>query len=556
MNAHIPTMSMAIVLVGIVLSLSVGLVADRAQRDGMLYWSAGLVMHTAAYVFFNQRAQIGDFASIILANVCLSCSLAAFSEGIYEFYRHPPPRSLIWAPVLVVLLALVVLMDSLAGRIVVSSAIYFSQALLAVSLVWQKRGQTAGRGKYFLASGLAIVMTMVALRAIGAMRGAGAAMTSLTESNPIQTMTLAAALVCLILLSLGFVLMSKERADELNRVLASRDELTGLANRRRLNETLASEWARATRSDQPLALVLLDIDLFKNYNDAYGHQAGDECLKRVAQCLESGAQRAGDLAARYGGEEFLLILPDTDALAARGVAEAVRRAVEAMDLPHKVAASGRVTVSIGVAALTGACYPDAESLLRAADEALYRAKNDGRNQVQLAEQALQHARADEAVTLKLVQLVWRGDYESGNKVIDEQHRKLFSQSNKLLGAVLGGQPTQEVAALVDQFIADVLAHFQAEEAIIAAAGFADAPDHALQHRVLVDKALALAERYRAGALSVGELFEFLAYDVVARHILAADRAYFSCLASRADAPRRDREDAARQSAQAPRNPAA
>lgn len=228
---------------------------------------------------------------------------------------------------------------------------------------------------------------------------------------------------------------------------------------------------------------MIDIDQFKLYNDHYGHQAGDECLRRVAQNIQMNARRTGDLAARYGSEEFLLILPDADAVVAQRLAEGVRKSIESLDLPHVHSPTGRVTVSIGVAALSDGIYRDAESLLHAADDALYRAKDRGRNQVQVAFDSLRPKTPAESASVKLVQLIWRRNYESGNPVIDAQHQTLFSNANKLLSAVLGERPTQEVAALVDGFIADIELHFEEEEAIFTAAGYPGAAEHAALPRI-------------------------------------------------------------------------
>ena len=161
------------------------------------------------------------------------------------------------------------------------------------------------------------------------------------------------------------------------------DALTGLANRRHFDSVFAEEWARAQRSGQPLALLMLDVDFFKAYNDYYGHQAGDDCLRRIAHFLRGAARRAGDLVARYGGEEFVVVAADTDLAAALNLAEAMRATVAAAAIPHAVSslAGGTATVSIGVAVAVPR-YGDApEHLLSRADEALYRAKSRGRNQV-------------------------------------------------------------------------------------------------------------------------------------------------------------------------------
>jgi diguanylate cyclase (GGDEF)-like protein len=165
--------------------------------------------------------------------------------------------------------------------------------------------------------------------------------------------------------------------------ISTQDGLTGVANRRHFDESFALEWRRAARSHAPLSLLMIDIDFFKAFNDACGHQAGDDCLRRVAQELRHSLQRAGDVVARYGGEEFVVLLPDTDEEHARLLAEALRAKVEALGIAHPAAAGGEVvTISAGVAATTPERETSsAEALLRAADDALYAAKHAGRNRV-------------------------------------------------------------------------------------------------------------------------------------------------------------------------------
>src|SRR5690606_38632916 len=168
---------------------------------------------------------------------------------------------------------------------------------------------------------------------------------------------------------------------------AMEDELTRLANRRHLMRALHDEFARAARNRRPLALVLFDMDFFKQYNDLYGHAAGDECLRAVAEAIRGGQKRPADLAARYGGEEFCLLLPETDAAGAIQVAEQIRAALAEMALPHAGTPWRRVSLSGGVHVCTPtpAMVADngQESLIQAADKALYAAKAAGRDRVML-----------------------------------------------------------------------------------------------------------------------------------------------------------------------------
>lgn len=167
--------------------------------------------------------------------------------------------------------------------------------------------------------------------------------------------------------------------------LSATDGLTGIANRRRFDEVLASEWAHAGQTRQPLALALLDVDLFKSYNDHYGHQSGDDCLRMIAKVLGANARRSGDLVARYGGEEFALIAPAADEHSALAMAHAICEGLAALGHAHAPSPFGVVTASIGVAVMVPRDGDSHEALIQRADRALYQAKARGRNQVVLAE---------------------------------------------------------------------------------------------------------------------------------------------------------------------------
>jgi diguanylate cyclase (GGDEF)-like protein len=169
--------------------------------------------------------------------------------------------------------------------------------------------------------------------------------------------------------------------DEL-RAVAMKDGLTGLANRRAFDEALTTEWKRTVREKSQMSLLLIDIDHFKRFNDAHGHQTGDDCLRSVGAALSAAVPRPGDMVARYGGEELAIILPGSDTAAAAIVAERVRAAVEALAIPHGSSVDGSVTISVGAAtalARDGGSAEMPHSLLASADKALYVAKAAGRN---------------------------------------------------------------------------------------------------------------------------------------------------------------------------------
>ena len=163
--------------------------------------------------------------------------------------------------------------------------------------------------------------------------------------------------------------------------LALTDGLTGLANRRRFDQCLAAEWRRNMRTRQPLSLLMLDVDLFKAYNDSYGHQRGDSCLKQIAESCMDVVTRPGDLVARFGGEEFVVIMPNTESEGAMEVAEEICEALRSRRLPHEGSPIGVVTISIGCATLVPEFGKHAADLIAIADHALYAAKHLGRNQI-------------------------------------------------------------------------------------------------------------------------------------------------------------------------------
>ncbi|HEX4798568.1 MAG TPA: diguanylate cyclase [Burkholderiales bacterium] len=162
--------------------------------------------------------------------------------------------------------------------------------------------------------------------------------------------------------------------------LSRQDGLTGIANRRYFDSYLQTEVRRAARERQPLALILADVDHFKAFNDQYGHQAGDDCLRQVASALSTAGRRPADLAARYGGEEFAMVLPGTGLDGAVDVAQAVSRVIADLAITHARSAAGRnVTLSQGIASLTPEKETASEDLIQRADQALYQAKQQGRN---------------------------------------------------------------------------------------------------------------------------------------------------------------------------------
>lgn len=328
------------------------------------------------------------------------------------------------------------------------------------------------------------------------------------------------------------MLQSLDRLRQNNRALqqllismdhdARTDRLTGAWNRQRLDEAMTNELDRLHRYDHPLSLLFIGLDGFQQLNTDFGSDAGDRLLVELATVLQANL-RPTDSLARWSDAQFAVLCANTTQSTA---------AVQAGQLRDKVAAAAftgvrGLTLSIGVAE----CGPQEtrEHWVQRADGALFKARLNGRNRVEVAVEPAPRDSLGERLGAGFVQLSWRAAYECGQPVIDAQHRGLFDDANQLLVAILEQRPTDEVTRLIDTLVDHVVQHFQDEEALITGAGFPGAEEHATIHRQLVEKAADVTNRFQAGTLSVGELFQFLAYDLVARHMLGADREFFPFL---------------------------
>ena len=253
---------------------------------------------------------------------------------------------------------------------------------------------TVGRGQWLLVAGLALEAAVLSGRALLALSSTAVA-SGILQASALQTLTFLATFSVVLISSMGFVFMARDRADENNRIMAAIDPLTGVANRRSLISALDRDVSRAVRTREPIALMMVDIDHFKRVNDRYGHPAGDQVLCSVVDVLR-GRVRAQDLVGRYGGEEFMVVLPDTTLLGAEQLARELCRAVAESRCrigsteggsdtrPEPGGTSIAVTVSIGVFGGRLESGDSWDMLIAAADRALYQAKENGRNRVEVA----------------------------------------------------------------------------------------------------------------------------------------------------------------------------
>ena len=381
MQMDTPTLFLVNIVVTAALGISMGVVARRSRRDGMGYWAWGVAAQALAYLLFALRGQVSDWLSVVLANTLLVTTFALFTEGLCEFQQRPLRRRFIWGPVALMLLLVVVFMNHLQIRPLLAIVLLGFQSVVLLYLIISRHRQTPGRGQYFVVAGLVLVVLALLLRLLIVVSGQAVELNQVTGSNPAHAFSILVSILIMVLISMGLVLMTKEQADMRNHALAMLDDLTGLSNRRSIQQALTQHIALARRSNRPLALLLIDIDYFKQINDTHGHLSGDQALRNVAICLKERL-RAQDIVGRWGGEEFIAILPDTDVAGALALAEALRATMEQARFAGLDGQPIALTISIGLHALELSSGNERDDMLGAADRALYLAKENGRNRVE------------------------------------------------------------------------------------------------------------------------------------------------------------------------------
>jgi diguanylate cyclase (GGDEF)-like protein/hemerythrin-like metal-binding protein/PAS domain S-box-containing protein len=322
--------------------------------------------------------------------------------------------------------------------------------------------------------------------------------------------------------------------------LAFYDALTLLPNRRLLNDRLDQAIAASNRSGLYGALMFLDLDNFKPLNDTLGHKVGDLLLIEVARRL-SRCIRETDTAARFGGDEFVVMLnelntDETESSAqARIVAEKIRAELSVpyvLKIPNAGSAEHSIehhcTSSIGVVIFN--CHANQEEILKSADMAMYQAKRQGRNCVVVNQPSSGNVETQNS-NGNLLRLNWHESYNCGELTIDQEHRQLFELANTLIeSAFTRKENPQKFEAALEILIAHIAQHFADEESILARHSYIDLEAHLHAHRMLLDHARHLRAQAAAGEITIGELVNFLADEVVAQHLLKTDRQFYPLFA--------------------------
>ncbi|NMZ00319.1 GGDEF domain-containing protein [Pseudomonas proteolytica] len=380
MIAHTPTLFACVALVATIMAFCLILVGQFNQRDGLLTIGFGLLAHALAYIGYTLYGHAPLWLTYGAANTLLAVALAFYGASVFRIVELRVCWWQIFAPAALMLVLMVSLIDTLEPRMLAATLVLMVQCALII--YWTRRYIPAqGRARMLLIIGSSISLIGLGMRVI-AIIGGGAAEMRYDVSNLKQTISVSIGTFTAMMISLGLVLLAKERSESLFQRLALRDVLTGILNRRAVLEQFSKELERARRDASYLAVAMVDIDHFKQINDVYGHLAGDEvicyCVNQLTQRI-----RESDSIGRYGGEEFLVLLPRTSPENAVAVLDQLRRAVA--ESPARFGeASIPLRISIGVCCVVPNQDDTTASLLARADAALYEAKGLGRNTLCLA----------------------------------------------------------------------------------------------------------------------------------------------------------------------------
>lgn len=380
MIAHTPTLFACVALVATIMAFCLILVGQFNQRDGLLTIGFGLLAHALAYIGYTLYGHAPLWLTYGAANTLLAVALAFYGASVFRIVELRVCWWRIFAPAALMLVLMVSLIDTLEPRMLAATLVLMVQCALII--YWTRRYIPAqGRARMLLIIGSSISLIGLGMRVI-AIIGGGAAEMRYDVSNLKQTISVSIGTFTAMMISLGLVLLAKERSESLFQRLALRDVLTGILNRRAVLEQFSKELERARRDASYLAVAMVDIDHFKQINDVHGHLAGDEV---ICHCVNQLTQRIreSDSIGRYGGEEFLVLLPRTSPENAVAVLDQLRRAVA--ESPARFGeASIPLRISIGVCCVVPNQDDTTASLLARADAALYEAKGLGRNTLCLA----------------------------------------------------------------------------------------------------------------------------------------------------------------------------
>lgn len=517
MELHIPTIFAMLIVGCITLAFCALAASEKKAGDGLREWGLALCIHATSYILFSLRGTIPDFLSIVCANGLFSISYAIFYYAIHIFLHiHLKRRWLVWGPPLLTTAGVLLCINSTTVRVLLVNSMMFFQAFIVQNILLKHKFDFPVRGRNLMVVGIALSLVALAWKLCSAIFAPEQVM-SIFLSSPVQLTLYFITFISLIMVSNGFALMAKERSDASLRKAALLDRLTGCWNRVHIEEILHQEKARLHRYGHPVAMLMLDLDKFKQINDQFGHLAGDEVLRGFGRLLRTDI-RATDVPGRWGGEEFIIVLPSSTFFDAVTLAEHIRDRLVKL----RFSFGAVVTASIGVAVCRS--NDSVEEWIKRADMALYRAKLNGRNQI-MVEDLSGSVDQFTCSNSRVLYLQWSKTYECGHAEIDQQHRNLFARANELLQMNGKDANKENIAATVKALLEETVEHFQYEERVLNEVGHPEAALHAQAHQRLLDKTNILLAKLQRGGTELADLLHFMIYELTAQHIMVDDRTF-------------------------------
>lgn len=506
---HVPTLFILISIISLSLGSAIRLASSTEPGSGLRELSYGLLLHGTAYAVMLSTAWLGT-PVIWVAEMLIALFFVFAIEAMATFHGVRVAKAAYVVFVAAIAMGSAVFSNSVEMRILWNSPMLALSELLILRVLVRQRGVTHGRGQYLVIGAVIVNCLTLIYRTYFAAAGLVHIQTPL-DSDVSQAALYLSALVGLIFLSIGFVLMTKERTDHLNQDLILKDKLTGLWNRRKIEEVGEAELLRHVRYGTPASMLMLDLDDFKVINDRFGHVAGDDVLKSLS-AICSRTLRDTDMLGRWGGEEFVAVLPGTGVHDAMTIAERIRQAVETIDM----GTGQKTTVSIGVALCLST--DTWSSWFERADAALYKAKAGGKNRSSFQ---LPIVRDNGAA-----RITWGDIFKTGVAELDEDHHEIIQHANELLKRVSSNYDKDDVLGSLELIEGKMLEHFGREESLISRHNPTELLPHSSEHKAIIDRLRFLTERFQSDALPFESLVQFIVFEMCGHHMATEDRAAF------------------------------
>lgn len=506
----IPTVFILIAVLSLTLGIAIRIAQSAEFKWGLEEFSYGMIAHGVAYSFYTLSPRLGHW-SAWFAEVSIALFFSFAVQSFEIFYEKKKNWILHGLLIGTVGLSTFVLIDHRPLRIMCNSMVFIAIEAFMLQRVWARRKTTPGRGQHLVAAAILLSLTTLFYREVMAFLSLQAS-GEITVSDLSQAILYIATVMSLTLITVGVLLMNKERTDHLNQQMILRDKLTGIWNRRKLEEAGEGEVQRLVRHGTLASLLILDLDDFKEINDSLGHAAGDAVLQAMASSWQA-ILRNTDILGRWGGEEFMVILPATGVSDALLLAEALRDAASKTN----TGASHGITVSIGVSSCLS--HDSWKSWFDRADAALYRAKAAGKNQV------CHDIPIEWQNGASLIH--WSPLLEVGHAEVDADHQQLVERANQLLRGVRENGDKATITQYLNEIGLDMRRHFAREELMIGEISPGGLRKHRAEHAAMLDRLAFLTDRFLNDALPLEALVQFVAFEMCAHHIAGSDRRLLS-----------------------------